>query len=174
MKILVSLFALLCIGVLPAMAQKEVSPFDKLAATAKSSNCNKTLSGSFIRGKVTEVTGNNMPSVGGKKAPKSKPKGASKVVVVYPIATTSSFVPDKNADGFYTKAINVKPIAVVKSDVDGCYQVELPPGKYTVMVLEKGKLFGNILDSEMHIAPVDVLINEMAPLDLVINYNASF
>ncbi len=74
---------------------------------------------------------------------------------------------------FYSE-INTDLVATVWSGSDGFFEVELPPGEYSLFVVEDTLFYANRFDGLGHINPVEVLENEVAEILFEINYEASY
>jgi len=169
------LVALLLLGGSVMYAQKAAETVSNMSKRAKlSRELGKNVSG--ITGKVTELSGNNMPSTN--KTTKSFGKAVSRVVVVYPLATADDFVEDSLNPSFFIRAKKLNPVAIVRSRLsrggDGSFQIPIKPGKYSVFVIENGKLYANSYDGAMHINPVEVVKGKKTRIDLLLDYKASY
>lgn len=138
-----------------------------------------------VYGRVFWVTGNLMPSVGKKpkkrKPQKNKPKQNNlngKPVIrqlwFYSLMSRSKL----KTEGRLYKIPEAKPVAVTTSDEDGCYQIKLPPGQYSVFTVEETngqkKLFANIFDGQGNVNPIEVKSRDLTELNIKINYKAVF
>jgi hypothetical protein len=66
-------------------------------------------------------------------------------------------------------------ITSVLSDKNGDFCLELPEGKYSIMVREEGKgLWANIFDGEENIFPFEVKKEKNEPINFVVNYQAAY
>ena len=73
----------------------------------------------------------------------------------------------------FFKEIYTRLVAVVISDNEGFYQVNLPPGKYSIFVKEDTLFYAGISDG-IHIQPVTVVQDSVQRLDIDITYKAVF
>jgi hypothetical protein len=121
-----------------------------------------------IAGEVVWTEGNNMPGVGVNTVVTKK---VAREIVVYPMINqkdvTSTEAP------FYSN-VNIKSVAKGKSGKNGKFFIRLPQGKYSVFVLEKGKLYANSLDGDGNINPVEVNKNKVTISGMIINYEAVY
>jgi hypothetical protein len=82
---------------------------------------------------------------------------------------------DPILNGFFTSFTTAK-IAETVSDSDGFFQLSLPPGTYTLVVVEEGKLYARSYegsDPDKTIHPVTVG-NGPLRRDIVIDYKAAY
>ena len=130
-----------------------------------------------IYGRVFWVGGNQMPAI--KKNKKGKngvsvgQTGASpvkRVLWVYPLIHRDQLT---KAGRLYQKP-TIKFIAKTNADEDGCFQMSLQPGKYSVFTEEKKGLFANVYDGKGNVAPVEVKARDLTELNIKINYKAVF
>jgi len=166
------LVALLLLGGSVMYAQKAAETVSNMSKRARlSRELGKNVSG--ITGKVTELSGNNMPSTN--KTTKSFGKAVSRVVAVYPLATDLDFMLDSLNPSFYLGSKLLNPVAIVKSSsINGFFQIHLKPGLYSVLLIENGKLYANSYDGAMHINPVEVVKGKKTRIDLLLDYKASY
>ena len=161
-----------CLVINPIWAQKKTLSVLQISKKAKSYACNSPLKGTGIKGILTELTGNHMPSPNVKNPGKSG--GVSRVLVIYPLANSKDFIEAKSGNGFYSGTKKINPVAVIKSDATGCFQCPLKPGRYTIMIIEKGKLYANIFDGDMNLNPFSVQAGSITTHNLELSYQASF
>ena len=70
--------------------------------------------------------------------------------------------------------VPVEPVAMVWSDVEGYFEVSLPPGRYSILVRECGYLYANMLDGDGYIFPVEVTDGELTSVQFDITYMATY
>jgi hypothetical protein len=106
-------------------------------------NETKTTIAQGVKGTLTLIEGDCMPIV--------DPNGSCKE---YPVSRTIK-IHEKTNDNQLTKItpttfsnINTKLVATIKTDKEGFYQTNLPSGKYSVFIEEKGALYANEWDSD--------------------------
>jgi hypothetical protein len=109
-----------------------------------------------------------MPSPGGPSGGKITP--VVRVIFVYE-ATSYDMVEPSN--GTFFNEINTRLVAVIVSSTNGFYQVKLPPGKYSLFVIENDMYYANGSDGE-HIQPAVVVENEATKMQIDITYNAVY
>lgn len=120
-----------------------------------------------IEGKLIWVTGNQMPGPDRKPTPL---QGVAREVYIYPLLSLS----DVKMEGVFVSEINQQPIAKIQSDQNGNFAVNLPPGKYSILVKENDGLFVNTFDSQNHINPVEVKNRNVSRMEISINYMAAY
>jgi len=65
-------------------------------------------------------------------------------------------------------------VTVVRSDRNGYFEVELPPGRYSLFVKECGYYYANSIDGEGYVFPVEVKESEAAGIQFNITYMATY
>ncbi|MFA6060013.1 MAG: hypothetical protein WC756_17530 [Taibaiella sp.] len=121
-----------------------------------------------IAGEVIWKEGNHMPGIGTSPGITKK---VSREIVVYPIINQKDV---QQADAPFFSKIKAKKVATLKSGKNGKYYIRLPKGRYSVFVLEKGKLYANQYDGEGNINPVEIEKNKLTTLDLILDYKAAY
>ena len=74
---------------------------------------------------------------------------------------------------FYS-AIKTKKVKTFKTDAQGRYAVALKPGKYSIFIQEKGKLYANGFDGDGYIQPVTIEAGKITELDIFISWAAFY
>ena len=69
---------------------------------------------------------------------------------------------------WYTK-INTKLIAKTESDDNGCYQISLPAGQYSILILENGRYYCGSWGDGYLLCPVTIDSNKVKKQNLCIN-----
>jgi hypothetical protein len=87
-------------------------------------------------------------------------------------ATPRDSVLSDNSSIFF-KEIYTPLVAVVTSDKEGFYQIDLPPGKYSVFVKEDSLFYASRSDN-MHLNPVTIVPDSIQRFDIDITYKATF
>jgi len=121
-----------------------------------------------IFGKVTYISGNQMPSPD--KRGKSVDKGVVRWLAIYELTDS------KQVSGqapMYTQ-VRSKLVTRVQSDAEGQYKCSLYPGRYSVFVEENNEFFANSIDNEGYIASVQVKTKTVTELNIRINYKALY
>ncbi len=119
-----------------------------------------------VSGQVTWESGNQMPGID-RQAPPAQPYECE--IAVFPVLT----VDDAIADNMFFKPAS-KPVSGIKTDKNGNYQVPLPPGKYSVLVVVDDKYFGNTYNGKGEVNAVEVTENKIVTMDILVNYDASY
>lgn len=120
-----------------------------------------------MAGRVIWREGNWMPAP---NAPERKAPGIAREVYIYELTTDAQ---TEKEGQFYT-AIHSRLIAKTRSDANGCFAVQLAPGRYSVFVKEADGWFANRFDGEGHIQPVEVKAGEVSEVELVVDYKAAY
>ena len=125
-----------------------------------------------IKGEVRWVEGNLMPMIGDTTyTSRSKGSPIQRDLHIFLALKRDDVQP---TNGTIYRQINGALISQVKTDKDGTFQVEIPPGKYSVFTMEKEGYFANIFDGDGYINPVTVHEGEFTELQIVINYKAYY
>ena len=74
---------------------------------------------------------------------------------------------------FYSE-INSDLVATIYSGTDGFFEVELPPGQYSLFVVEDTLFYAYRFDGQGHINPVEVLEDEVTEILFNIDYEATY
>lgn len=122
-----------------------------------------------IRGYVSELTGNQMPSPEKKPDP---PKGIQTRVYIFE-ATSLRDVDSRGQEPFYT-AIRTKLVKSLMSEKDGFFAADLPPGKYSLFTKVDDVYYANSFDGNNMINPVEVTENNISEVNIIISAKASF
>jgi hypothetical protein len=75
--------------------------------------------------------------------------------------------------GFYSKILTQLK-AKTRSNAKGFYQLALPPGKYSVFVVENSLFYANGTDSNGHILPATVSADSVSKVQVDITYKATY
>jgi hypothetical protein len=97
---------------------------------------------------------------------------SKRTVKIFEYALIYNAAPDSNSSSFFD-SFNTPLIAEVNTDKEGFFQVSLPAGRYSIAVVENGKLYANAFDGYGGINPVTIL-NEAQKTNLMMSYRASF
>lgn len=123
-----------------------------------------------VWGTVSFTEGNCMPMIGG--SPDCKTCPVKRTVRIYEYTTMSQANADEQSPTFF-KSFNTTLIKELDTDAKGFFQAELAPGKYTVVVMEVGKLYANSSDGQGGINPVTVN-DDAEKINVNINYKAAY
>jgi hypothetical protein len=114
-----------------------------------------------IWGTLIQREGNWMPGADGNR----KEFPAQRKVAVYEYTTVEEI------KGYPTSCeVFTKLIATTTCDKEGFYELKLKPGRYSVFLKEKGKLYANSGDGDGGINPVIVETSKVSEMNLVIDY----
>ena len=108
-----------------------------------------------------------MPSPGQKF---SQGQPVKRKIFIYELTTREQ----ATANGTLYTNIKTNLIAQTQSDTTGYYAVNVPPGKYSVFIEEKGGLFASIFDGDGNINPVEVKPGIITKTDIIINNKAFY
>ncbi|HAS39175.1 MAG TPA: hypothetical protein DCS93_01790 [Microscillaceae bacterium] len=120
-----------------------------------------------IYGKVIWQEGNQMPGPGNNQ---KKMKPVKRELWVYFSIQRNDLV----KQGKLFQAPDVKPVAKVESDENGCFQLKLPAGSYSIFTVEKNGLFANLFDGRGIVAPFEVTQGKVTQVDIMINYRSLY
>lgn len=95
-----------------------------------------------------------------------------RTVRFYEYTTMAEAIRDEAGAAFF-KNFRTRLIGEASSDLHGFYQISLPPGIYTMAVVENGKLYSNLFDGQGGIFPVTVGSGKLKT-DFNINYKAAY
>ena len=138
-------------------------------ATSKKSSENQG-----IRGQVRWYEGNLMPVAGDTTyARRAKGVAIRRIVLIYPAVKRDEGVQADATGKFYSK-INKKPIKKIETKKDGTFRVALPPGRYSLLVMEKGRFYVAYFDGSGYLAPVTVTPGQFTDVLLRVNYKAVY
>jgi hypothetical protein len=125
-----------------------------------------------VWGTVSFMQGNCMPIID-PATTTCKHCPVKRTVKIYAYTLRSNAVPSSLGPSFYD-SFNTPLIAQVDTDAEGFYQVNIPAGQYTIVVVENGKLYANGGDGLGGINPVTIVNNSPQKANLVMTYKASF
>ena len=129
-----------------------------------------------ICGTVHEKRGNHMPGVDSPGVDSAKPAATGSLVerevLIFPLLNMSQV--DMGDNGFINSVGDAKPIKTIRSDKNGKFCVDLPVGRYSVMVREPKGLYANLSDTQNNIFPVNVQKNRQSTIKVEITHQAVF
>jgi len=121
-----------------------------------------------VRGKVTFWEGNFMPPSTGTITPVRRP------IFVFEKARRAQTIQSASGVCFYSFVLS-RFVDSTESGADGAYEIALPPGDYSLLVLERaGDFYVNLFDGTGGLNPVTVQANQTVAKDIPITYKASF
>ncbi len=134
-------------------------------------NATKVTIPNGIWGTVSSMEGNCMP---GFPPPTNTCTHcpAKRTVKIYAYTTTSQATPDPGSPVFFN-SFSTPLIAQVNAEDDGFFQINIPAGNYTVVVVENGKLYASQTDGQGGLNPV-TFNGGLLKKDLVMTYKAAF
>ncbi|VAX21623.1 hypothetical protein MNBD_IGNAVI01-1005 [hydrothermal vent metagenome] len=93
---------------------------------------------------------------------------------IYVYEATNDSMVERSGIGPFFRKINSKLITTLYSEIDGFYQVSLPPGKYSFFVKEDSLFYANSWDGEGDILSAAVTENNIVKNQIDITYKATF
>lgn len=120
----------------------------------KTTNSGKVSITSGIWGTVSHRQGNCMPSVGTQFTTCLECPIQTQVRI-YAYTTFQDAKP-ATPGGPYFDSFSTALIKTINTDAQGFFQTDLPNGKYTIALVQDGKLFANLSDGQGGIWPVSV------------------
>ncbi len=122
-----------------------------------------------VYGKITWLQGNLMPSPDEPRSMEGKP--IERQLNIYEVVTFN----EVQGQAPLFKGVNAKLVKTVKSNSQGFYECELPPGNYSIFVLENdGEFFANNFDGKGQINSIEIKRGNKAALNIQINYKAVY
>ncbi len=120
-----------------------------------------------IIGKVEWLEGNQMPGPDRKPAPS---RGIQREVWIYQAVT----IQQAKSEGVFFSDIASPLIKKIKTNRKGCFKLKLPPGDYSIFILEKKGLFANRFDGQGRINSVTVKPGEFTEISILVDYEAAY
>lgn len=124
-----------------------------------------------IWGTVSSMEGNCMPMV--------YPSGSTcthcpvkRTVKIYEYTLISQATPSGNSGVFFDN-FNTPLLAQADTDENGFFQINIAPGKYTIAVVENGKLYANGRDGQGGLNPVTLSAGKLNA-NVVMTHKAVF
>ncbi len=117
-------------------------------------------------GDVWFFEGDFMPT-----CPQGHVRAVSREVVVFESTTLEDATPGSTPEFF--SEIHKQEIARTTSDRTGFFQVELPPGNYSVFIVENDEYYMCYFGDDMSLTPVTVISGEVTDVLLNITYLSS-
>lgn len=122
-----------------------------------------------IAGEVWWLEGDFMPRIGENPAGQRRP--VQRTVVIYPVLQLNDL---EGQSGPLFTEVPAEQVAVVQSDENGKFEVQLPTGTYSVFTREPEGYFANSFDGEGRVNAVVVKTGEITRLVIDINYRATY
>lgn len=120
-------------------------------APAYEANAKRVTITSGVWGTVSSTEGNCMPTIFPARND-CRTCAVQRKVRVYEYTTLQQAI-TSDPSKVFSDDFTTKLVAETESDAYGFYQVSLPPGKYTIVVVENGKLYANSWDGNNGINP---------------------
>jgi hypothetical protein len=120
-----------------------------------------------VKGQIHFQSGNFMP---GPDAKGGKTEPVQRRVFIFPVFRVVGAMPG----GFLDSSLAPAPVFKGPSCPDGTFGAALPPGSYSVMVMEKGRLYANGMDGMGNVNPVEIMPGKITEITLNINYQAVY
>ena len=136
-----------------------------------SDNSKKVTIANGIWGTVSSMEGNCMPTV-----PPStntcKNCPVQRTLKIYQYATQSDVITNDPYKIFFDSCTTLF-VAQVNADQNGFFQIDIPPGHYSIFIVENGKLYANSLDGQGGLSPF-VFTTGKLNINLTMTYKAVF
>lgn len=120
-----------------------------------------------VKGLIFEVYGNQMPAPG-KGVPVRK--GVQREFGIFGPARLTE-AKKGSADGFFLSP-GTPLLKKARSQKDGCFLLPLKPGKYSMLIREKGQWYANSFGGDGEIFQFEVFPDSVTSLDFRINHGA--
>jgi hypothetical protein len=115
-------------------------------------NAAKVTISNGIWGTVSSMEGNCMPMIALSNSSCTHCP-VNRTVKIYEYTLQNQALPSGNSGVFFDN-FNTQLLAQAEADSYGFFQINVPPGKYTIAVVENGKLYANGLDGQGGLNPV--------------------
>lgn len=127
---------------------------------------------SGVWGTISSIEGNCMPPVmPGEGSCTQCP--VQRTVRIYEYTLRSEAIPATNPPGVFYNSFNTTLIKEIATDENGFYQTTLPPGLYTFVIMENGKIYANGSDGAGGLNPRNIT-EGLNRVDITMTYKASF
>lgn len=126
-----------------------------------------------ISGQIRWVEGNLMPTPGDANyAQRAKGRPVEREVFIFELVNRKDAI---SAGGSFYKSVNSRLVNKVKTNKDGEFNAKVPPGTYSVLVLEEeAGFFANMMDGENNLNPITVEPDKFTDIQILINYKAYY
>lgn len=135
---------------------------------AGNSTCNPTIY-QGIYGQVIWKEGNLMPTIG-QPSNQNQGKPIVREIHIFPLISLN----DVQQEGSFLQLDNLEAIQVVQSDANGCFEVALAVGNYSILTKEEDGFFANTFDGKMNLNPFEVKENSLTETMLIVDYQAAY
>ena len=120
-----------------------------------------------VKGQIFEVSGNQMPAPG--KGVQVR-KGVQREFGIF-LPTRLDLAVKGKEECFFTKT-GTSLLKRAKSQKDGCFALSLKPGKYSILIREKGQWYANSFGGDGEIFQFEVFSDSVSSIDFRINHGA--
>lgn len=127
-------------------------------------NCPPTIT-QGLYGCCTYKTGNCMPIIDTNNC---KWYGVKRTIFIYEATKDTQGIQISGSFTWYSQ-INTHLIAQTQSDGNGCFQISLPIGQYSIFVLENNKYYNQYMSDNFFLSPVTVDTNKATKCNILIN-----
>lgn len=125
-----------------------------------------------VTGEVRWFEGNLMPTVGDSiNEERYSGRPVKRTIHIFEATRQSDAVV---VDGQFFSSIRSTLIKKISTDEEGKFHVGLPPGRYSIFVVENGRLYANTFDGKNYINPVTVQPGSYTDIQISINYKAYY
>jgi hypothetical protein len=134
-------------------------------------NATKVTISNGIWGTVSSMEGDCMPSV----PPTSSTCThcpVKRTVKIYEYTLHSQAIPSGNSNVFFD-SFNTQLVAQANADDDGFFQINIPAGHYTIVIIENGKLYASGSDGQGGLNPI-TYSSGLQNVNLLMTYKATF
>ena len=121
-----------------------------------------------IQGQVFWLSGNHMPSPG--KTESAPHQGAFREIHIYKALNFNTV----SREGHFFKPNETAFVVKVLTSEDGQFKIRLPEGTYSVLTLEPGGLYANLMDVHGCINCVEVSPKKYSWITITIDYEAAY
>jgi|GEM_PF-1092853 len=171
MKIFISLALMACLAMGCTKEDAAAEELSTCAGSAGFANIENKISVSQgIYGTISFTEGNCMPGPGPRDCSTCP---VSRTVKIYRYTTNNDATRASNHVANFYERFTTELVAETKSDANGFYQLTLPPGTYTMVVVEKGLLYAELGDGQGGIQPITVATGK-TEVNFGIKYKAAF
>ena len=136
-----------------------------------SENAKKVTITNGVWGTVSSMEGDCMPVIQ-PSTNSCKTCAVKRLVKIYEYTLLSNAISSENSNVFFDR-FNTPLVAQVTTDEKGFYQVTLPAGQYSIVVVENGKLYANSFDGQGGINPL-TFTNGRQNFNITMTYKAAF
>lgn len=124
-----------------------------------------------VWGTVSCLEGDFMPKIGG-AMPEGSHCPVQRTLKIYQYSLLSDGVKSGSSSIFFD-SFNTQLIKQVSTDENGFFQAAIPPGRYSIVIVENGHLYAASMDRQGGISPFTVTSGTVNA-NLIITYKASF